>query len=121
MLFFRKIQKYVRVLLLFALLAVMYNNITNQHRHVLPNGQIIVHAHPFSKNENNDPQKKHTHNNNQLIIISLINNLFSFIILVSFVLNFIQKITKKQFILFNENNTFIVPAIHYQLRAPPIN
>lgn len=121
MLFFRKIQKYLSTVLLFTLLIVMYNNITNQHRHLLPNGQMVVHAHPFSKNENNESQKQHTHNTNQLLFISLINNLFTFLLIVSFVFNFIQKVTKKQFILFNENSTFLLPNIHYQLRAPPIN
>ncbi len=109
------------MVLLFALLTVMYNNITNQHRHLLPNGQIIVHAHPFTKNDGKVPQKQHTHNSNQLLFISLINNLFTFLLLVSFVLRFIQKITKKQIILFNENSTFLFPIVHYQLRAPPIN
>ncbi len=118
---FRKIQKYASVLLLFMLLTVMYNNITNKHYHLLPNGQMIVHAHPFSKNESNEAQKQHTHSSNQLFVIIQINNLFSLILTVSFLLLCIQENLKKKIVQFQIKPTFSFPKINYRLRAPPLN
>ena len=90
---FRKIQNYVSVLLLFALFLLMYNNIANQHEHLLPNGQSIVHSHPFSKTDENNSEKNHSHNACEFFFISLINNLFSYILLISFVFRFLQTLS----------------------------
>lgn len=121
MIFFRKIQKHLSILLLFALPTVMYNNLTNQHRHLLPNGQMVVHAHPFSKSEGDNPQKQHTHTANQLFVIAQINNLFSLLLIVSFFYHFIREKFKKNIVSFSIELIFSFPNINYQLRAPPLN
>ncbi len=119
--YFRKIQKFVSFVLLFALLTVMYNNITNQHCHFLPNGQMVVHAHPFSKTGSNEPQKQHRHNTNQFLVISLINNLFAFLLFISFIFSFILQIRNKKTGWSDNEKIFLLPAVHFQLRAPPIS
>ena len=121
MTFFRKIQKYASVLLLFMLLIVMYNNIANQHYHLLPNGQMVVHAHPFSKSESNEPQKQHTHTTSQLFVIAQINNLFTLLLILSFIFWFIQEKLKKKEILLDIELIVSFPKINYRLRAPPSN
>jgi len=118
---FRKIQKYASILLLFVLLTVMYNNIVNVHCHLLPNGQVIVHAHPFSKSESKEPQKQHTHTANQLFVIAQINNLFLNILIVSFLILCIRKNLIKKIVQFQFEQTFSFPKTDYQLRAPPFN
>lgn len=118
---FRKIQKYVSVALLFALILLMYNNFANQHRHLLSNGQIVVHAHPFSKKNDNLPEKKHTHNSNELFVISQINNLFSFILLVAFVFKFITKTSFKRAFVSKNETYFSFCYSNIQSRDPPLN
>lgn len=121
MIFFRKIQKYVSVGLLFTLLIVMYNNISNRHSHMLSDGQMIVHAHPFSKSEGENPQKQHTHTANQLFVIAQINNLFSLLLFVFFIFLFIREKFRKNKVPFYIELFFSIPKINYQLRAPPLN
>lgn len=53
-------------LILFCL--IQANGILFTHAHKLPNGQIIVHAHPFFPQEDGKP-KAHKHTNGELIIL----------------------------------------------------
>jgi len=116
---FRKIQKFVSILLLITTLMLMYNNNANMHRHLSANGQTYVHAHPFSKNQDNAPIKKHQHTSNEIYCISLLNNLFAQIILLGlFILSFF---------LHSKKLPFVFQTVKYsngrkyftQLRAPP--
>jgi len=118
---FRKIQKYVSVVVLFSLMLLMYNNIAYQHRHLLPNGQGVVHTHPFSKTNESCPEKKHTHNANEFFLISLINNLFSFVLLISFAFQFVQEISYSQFFDYIIEMYFSICKSYYYLRGPPLN
>jgi hypothetical protein len=98
----------------------MYNNSANQHKHRLPNGSFAVHAHPFSKSQDNEPVKKHKHTANEFTLISVINNLFSFLIIVSIVFQRLKVLTQKKFIyrqLPGFPLTYILP---HRLRAPPL-
>lgn len=122
MTFFRKIQKYLSSLLLFALFTVMYNNAVNLHRHVLPNEQILVHAHFFSKSQGDNPQKEHKHTANQLLVIAQINFLFSFLLIIFFIFQFIRTKFRENLVSFILEIFFSSSfEINYQLRAPPFD
>lgn len=67
---------------------LLLNSILFVHSHILPNGQIVVHAHPFVPKDNGQP-KPHTHTPNEYVTFAKLfygNNilpvgLFDFIVL----------------------------------------
>lgn len=52
------------------------NDIVFLHAHELPNGQVIVHAHPYSNGADSVPQKKHHHSTTEYITIDHVLLLF---------------------------------------------
>ncbi|MDX9882265.1 MAG: hypothetical protein RBS73_09375 [Prolixibacteraceae bacterium] len=68
----KHIRKYVRlgfVLLLPAYFAILANSVMNRHIHVLPDGIIITHAHPFAKNPDGEKQANHRHTGKDFIFL----------------------------------------------------
>jgi hypothetical protein len=73
--FFQKIKALVVFLLIFATYLLFSNSVVNQHSHLLVNGEIITHAHPFIADKNNHtPFQSHKHNEGILCILDLISN-----------------------------------------------
>jgi len=70
---FRKIRQIIISLLIPAIIVLFFNHETNKHVHILPNGQIIVHSHPFNK----DIPVQHKHSKKELLLFSQIFNSFS--------------------------------------------
>lgn len=59
-----QIRKYIKfgfLLLVPAYFAILANSVHNRHTHITPDGIIITHAHPFTKNTNGEPQTNHRH------------------------------------------------------------
>ena len=46
------------------------------HTHILENGSIVFHAHPYDKTNDAKPYKTHHHTNAELLFLDLINLLF---------------------------------------------
>lgn len=68
-------------LLIFALAWANYNLFFNIHCHVDETGHIILHAHPYSKN--NDQSKPfHQHTKNEFIYLNTIFNILTFLFIV---------------------------------------
>jgi hypothetical protein len=63
------------ILLLTAYLSVLFLNTLERHYHILPEGGVIYHVHPFQQ-DNNQSTKQHTHTPGELIDIH--SNLFDF-------------------------------------------
>ena len=55
---------------------MLMNNIVFLHAHKLKNGQILIHAHPYSKDHDSKPFKAHHHSLNDLIQIQHLQLLF---------------------------------------------
>lgn len=66
------------------------------HSHILDNGTVITHAHPYEKGGNDTPFPPHHHHNSQLLIFSM----FSFLPLVFF--SFAFTLILKKTIFFRE-------------------
>jgi hypothetical protein len=67
--------KVSRILILIILPAVVWlftNSVVNRHVHVLSEGYIVTHAHPFAKQQTDskDPNP-HQHNKNELFLLNL--------------------------------------------------
>jgi len=68
----RKNIKVFAILLIPLYLLVMGNSIRNRHTHVLPNGMVITHSHPFTDSKTGLPVK-HSHSRNQIVFFQLFN------------------------------------------------
>ena len=73
--FARKIKIYLIAILLPAIAWIIINSFINGHYHRLPNGEIIYHAHPYDKHQDeNLPIKSHHHTKIEYILLCLIAN-----------------------------------------------
>jgi|APSaa5957512622_1039677.scaffolds.fasta_scaffold269566_1 hypothetical protein len=60
---------------------ILVNKAVYTHVHVLPDGSMTVHAHPFSKNSENNKNNSHQHSNLDILLLEMVNVLiFSTII-----------------------------------------
>jgi hypothetical protein len=110
--------KYLVFVLLAGYLSTTYSITSNKHYHILPNGKIVYHVHPFG-NDNDHPIKNHTHTPDETIDFQC--NTFDFFESSSpLVNNIISKF------YFEVNPVYTAPVytkiIHYSLslRAPPV-
>lgn len=70
-------------LLLLAFLFQIYNKAIYTHSHLLDDGTIITHAHPYTKTDNSGPVTNHSHTQNQLLLFSIAELLFFFYALIT--------------------------------------
>jgi hypothetical protein len=60
------------LLLLPALMWLFFNATFNRHIHVLADGYVITHSHPFEKNQAaSDPSASHKHTQKELLLLGL--------------------------------------------------
>jgi len=53
-----------------AVLGLLCNNLANIHGHVLPNGRMLWHAHPYKPDKNSrSPFQSHTHSDGELLFL----------------------------------------------------
>lgn len=50
--------------------AFSLNNLIYTHSHILEDGRVITHAHPFDKSSDTDPFKSHLHTSSELIFLA---------------------------------------------------
>jgi hypothetical protein len=63
------------LLMLPAVVWLFYNTTVNRHVHVLADGSVILHSHPFDKHPTgSDPLNTHHHSNKELMLLSLFND-----------------------------------------------
>jgi hypothetical protein len=72
-----KTKRIVGAVALFFVSFVLLNNIFFVHLHVLSNGQIIEHAHPYrSSQDSRGSSIPHKHSQRDLLALSFVNDLF---------------------------------------------
>lgn len=74
--FFHSVRKKLAIVLAVVIGMVVINNIVFMHAHILDNGKIIVHAHPYNKSQDPSPFKEHQHSAKEFLHISHIQLLF---------------------------------------------
>ncbi len=78
---YRKIKKSILVVLLWAICLVFYNQAANWHYHMLNNGMIIEHSHPYDKqNDSGASFPNHNHSESFLLFFDMISNFFVILI-----------------------------------------
>jgi hypothetical protein len=89
---------------------------TYSHTHVLENGRLVIHAHPYQKQNDTSPDKQHTHSPFQLVMIDILSLLyFAAISLFVFLLAGIPVIWSSRSMIPVE-----VPSVLQNGRSPPV-
>lgn len=112
------IKRIVAIALLIIVLAISINNSLFIHSHILPDGEVVQHAHPYNTSENPEsPYETHHHSSFEIL---LLNNLFSFlwiiIAAVFIVFNKHVQIISINKLFFRKTNTYSFSLS----RGPPI-
>lgn len=70
----------VSILLCLAIAFQIFNNSVYQHSHILADGSIVTHAHPFNKSADNSPYKNHNHSISEIQVFQNFEILFILLI-----------------------------------------
>lgn len=87
------------------------------HTHILADGTIVCHSHPYNKADNSSSQKTHHHTNFELILFQQLELLFSLMIAIFGLLLTTKRVTKYI------GDISLVPrlqALPHNGRAPPV-
>lgn len=112
-----RLKPILTILLIAVITALMINRVVYSHIHVLSNGSLVSHAHPFSKSAESKPDSSHQHSNIEFFLLDQLDILI-LCATAAFVLKQFSKSSR-----FNQTApvhllTALVP--NSQGRAPPI-
>ncbi|MCK4663228.1 MAG: hypothetical protein KAT68_10205 [Bacteroidales bacterium] len=118
---FRNISPHIFIVLILLVGLLFANSIINKHYHVLSDGTVIVHSHPFAKNTENNQPANHHHSQKELLLLDLITNPILIFIVIAItiisVLNPLKQILTFYSLSYRKTNPInLTPG-----RAPPIN
>jgi len=88
------------------------------HVHILNNGTIIEHAHPYNKSHDSNPHKSHQHSNAEYIFFQNLEILFSIVFLTIALMAFVKK-ERFPFLLHTRHALICIDL--KKGRAPPIS
>lgn len=117
----RSIAKVGLVVLIPVLLMLFYNQLANWHYHVLTNGMVVKHAHPYDKpDQTENPANNHKHSDSEFFFFYQFSDLASLLTFLLFaMLIFTARSHKSLYDYYNS-------CLHQQqlrnlrlLRAPP--
>ena len=97
------------------------NSSVNKHQHILANGQVIIHAHPYQLLHSETSGQNHKHSKEELAFFALISNpltlvLFIFAGLIAFLLRFNKKLE-----IYNFQFNFSDYSYTLKNKAPPVH
>ena len=108
--------KTASILFLMIIVILIFNNIVWQHIHVLPDGTLVTHAHPYSKNTEDSPAKQHHHTTAEMLLLESLAIFIPIAFLTLAIIAFLQKeIFSLKHIEFGVTNL----PLHINGRAPP--
>jgi len=64
-----KLNRILSILLIIVMTALLINKVVYTHIHVQANGNVVTHAHPFSKKAPNHPGSSQQHSNAMLFLL----------------------------------------------------
>lgn len=116
-----KLNKIVWSFILIATFAIVVNNTIFIHTHILPDGRVIEHAHPFkAAGKNSDSQPNHHHTSPEFLLLFHIYHFFGNVYPLFIVILFLNGICRKFFLIkrevwYSPNYKKVNPS-----RAPPL-
>jgi hypothetical protein len=112
--YFNKTLAIIAIGLTFMLLA---NHTINMHMHVLDNGSVVTHAHPYDKTSDNELPKEHKHSSEELLFFSTLSLLFTGLLLI---IGFkIEELKLYRFLYRNLTYSITIPNLNSG-RSPPL-
>jgi len=96
--------------------AILVNKAVYIHVHVMPDGSVITHAHPFNKNADSDAGKSHHHSNLEFFMFQGLEILMLFAVLSAGLKKLSGEIKRRWFNL-QLLSSGLIPI--HQGRAPP--
>lgn len=97
---------------------ILCNNAIYLHTHKLANGQIVVHAHPFTKSDNStSSEESHKHTKTEFLFLDNLSLLFPILFLVFSLLKVEKNKTK---LIFNLDSYFSTYCFRINGRSPPL-
>lgn len=67
--FGHNLKRTFSILLIVVMSALIFNKVVYIHIHVLPDGSMVTHAHPYSKGSDGNPAPRHQHSNLELFLL----------------------------------------------------
>ena len=112
------VRKFIAVAMVTFVALLAVNNSVFQHFHRLPDGQIVAHAHPFTKNTNPDsPFQSHKHTQFEFYFFNNVSLLFVVGLLLLALVEFIRKANIQPFL---HNVFFSNTPQKLTNKAPPV-
>lgn len=113
----KHLVKAVVILQITLVTMIALNNALFIHHHMLPNGDIVTHAHPYKKSGDTAPFKTHTHTISEFFLLSGLYELMFVISAVTAII-VVSHFVKRHF----EGTYHVIFSIHSSLRgrAPPV-
>ncbi len=78
----KEVIRLVAMLLITLYAIQVFNYSFYLHTHMLDQGKLITHAHPYNKNTDEGPVKEHKHTWNQILILETLDFIFPLVFLV---------------------------------------
>jgi hypothetical protein len=80
----RKIGRFIILLSLPAVMFLFHNQLANWHYHLLDNGMVVEHSHPYSKPKSGSPFQQHSHSDLEYTILAQLSNILPLLVLLFF-------------------------------------
>jgi len=64
-----QLHRILSMLLIIVMTALLINKVVYTHIHILANGSVVTHAHPFSKDAQHHPGATHQHSNAVIFVL----------------------------------------------------
>ena len=106
--------------MIFPLCFVLFINTAYKHQHVLPDGQKIVHAHPFQSCPNSCNDADHEHTRGEILLYKLISDSHVIAMFLPFFMVVYRIRESDSGDLFTQTYFSNAPVLHNLLRAPPL-
>jgi hypothetical protein len=118
---FKKImlRKIVLFVLFIVLIGFMLNNSLFRHIHILSDGTLVEHAHPFAESTGRTTETSHSHTSEELVLLNLFFHAFQIVVAGVFLLIAVFYWVVS---LITDTSKVIISLCvvkHKQLRAPP--
>lgn len=114
----KKITAVITYLMIVLFALQVANRAVYVHNHILANGQIISHAHPYNKTDDPGPFKHHQHTQSEIIYLENQQLLFPFI----FLLLALLFLTRKEYHTEHIASEYVPELINLQKgRSPPLS
>lgn len=92
MLFLHRLSKVILLLSLPAVLLLYHNQAVNWHFHLLKDGSVVKHAHPYSNdNTASTPFQKHHHGDFELFVLSQLSQIVTLLVVALLIAGLIQQ------------------------------